>query len=925
MKYTLDYEKYTETARKAVSDGQVLLENRYNVLPIPKGETVALLGRMQFHYYKSGTGSGGMVNVNRVIGIYDALKEIENDTGVIKVYEPLCDIYREWEKTNPVVEGVGWGMEPNSQAEMPLSDEVLEEAAPHCYCAVCVIARIAGEDADNKYTKGCYLLTDEEMDMLKKARRYFERVVVVINSGNAIDMRFVKETEVDAVLYAWQGGMIGGLGTADALTGAVNPSGKLTDTLAYSLEDYPSYANFGDSRIAKYEEDVYVGYRYFETFAKDKVLYPFGYGLSYTDFNIETDSVCLAKDYLTVDINVTNVGMVSGREVVQVYVEAPQGLLGKPSRVLAGFVKTPMLQPGCSKSMNVDMPFRNFASFDETGACGLGTGFVLEQGSYGVCVGSDVRSARHVGNFIIEENVMVEKLQNALGPVEPLRRMKPSFDEEGRITLTYEDAPLRADTQKERRDANIPKEIPMTGDLGYKLSDVLNKKVTMEEFIGQLDKEELSIIVRGEGMSSKQVTPGTAAAFGGIVPSLKEKGIPVGCMDDGPSGMRLDSGIKAFSLPNGTCLACTFDPELNEELFEFLGVEMLKNKVDVLLGPGMNIHRHPLNGRNFEYFSEDPLVTGLMGAAQLRGLKKSNVTGTIKHFACNNQEDERRFVNPVVSERALREIYLRGFEIAVKNGKADSVMTTYGLINGVWTAGCYDLNTTILRNQWGFKGIVMTDWWAFISEEGSEHSTENFAAMVRAQNDLYCCVPLATADVGDNVLSSLEDGSLSISELQRTAVNVCEFLMNQAIMEREFGEGIDVEVIGATEGFDDVPKEVEYILTGSDGEEDCVTIDLSHLKPTNDYSFYFGVEAKRLGSYKITIEGRGCAGNELAQMAVVMFSNSTPCGSFTYRGDGVWKTDESNVYFFTPRNILKLYFNLGGVEMKSVKFERVGD
>ena len=284
-------------------------------------------------------------------------------------------------------------------------------------------------------------------------------------------------------------------------------------------------------------------------------------------------------------------------------------------------------------------------------------------------------------------------------------------------------------------------------------------------------------------MGSPRVTAGTASAFGGVADCLTDMGIPAACCSDGPSGMRLDCGTKAFSLPNGTMIASTFNAPLVEELFEYMGLEMAANKVDTLLGPGMNIHRNPLNGRNFEYFSEDPYLTGTMAAAELRGMQKSGVTGTVKHFCANNKEANRRFLDSVVSERAVREIYLKGFEIAVKDGNADSIMTTYGKLNGLWTASNFDLNTTILREEWGFDGIVMTDWWANLGRRGFKEDNKDFASMTIAQNDLY----MVCADGGnndDNTLAALESGELNRGEIQRNAANICHFLLHTNAMKQ---------------------------------------------------------------------------------------------------------------------------------------------
>ena len=366
--------------------------------------------------------------------------------------------------------------------------------------------------------------------------------------------------------------------------------------------------------------------------------------------------------------------------------------------------------------------------------------------------------------------------------------MKAVLLPDGTYQAVTEDVPVRTIDPQERRANEMPETLDYTGDKGYKLVDVLDKKVSMEEFVAQISEEDLIAMFRGEGMCSPKVTAGTAAAFGGVTDGLTALGIPVGCCSDGPSGIRMDCGTKAFSLPNGTSFGCTFNVELVGALYEMTGKELRLNKIDSLLGPGMNIHRNPLNGRNFEYFSEDPYLTGTMAAAQLKGMGKYGVTGTIKHFACNNQEFKRHDANAIVSERALREIYLKGFEIAVKQGGAYSIMSTYGPVNGLWTAGSYDLLTTILRKEWGYQGIVMTDWWAKINEEGESGSKSQTVPMVRAQNDIY----MVTADAAsnsnkDNTAEGLADGRLTRAQLMRNAANICCFLLRSVAMERLLG------------------------------------------------------------------------------------------------------------------------------------------
>lgn len=909
----LDWEKYLKCARKTAAEGQVLLRNENNVLPLPKGVKLAVFGRIQFHYYKSGTGSGGMVNVDKVTGILDALLEDEN----VVVNQKLADRYKEWEKIHPFDEGIGWGNEPWSQEEMPLTEAVVSEAAKESDYALVVIGRTAGEDQDNLNHPGSYLLTETEEDMLRKVRDGFSKMIVVLNVGNIMDMSFVERYRPDGVLYAWQGGMAGGLGTADVLTGRVNPSGKLADTIAYKIEDYPSDNNFGNLDKDVYEEDIYVGYRYFETGAKEKVLYPFGFGLSFTAFRVETKGFEVQKDQVKLQVQAENTGAFKGKEVIQVYVSAPQGQLGKPDKVLAAFGKTEELSAGEKEILTFEIPFQAFASYDETGVTGERASYVLEKGQYRFFAGNSVREVTEAGSFVLDDDRKLEQCINAMAPEKKFRRIKPHKNENGSYTFGYEDAPARLKSPSEKRAENLPENFPITGDKGYKLSDVKEGRVSMEDFIAQLSKEELSCIIRGEGMGSPKVTAGTASAFGGISESLKNYGIPCGCCTDGPSGMRLDSGMKAFSLPNGTLLACTFNTELVEELYTFTGVEMVKNKIDTLLGPGMNIHRHPLNGRNFEYFSEDPLLTGKMAAAQIRAMHKAGVTGTIKHFCANNQETQRHSINCVVSERALREIYLKGFEIAVKESGADSVMTTYGSVNGLWTAGNYDLNTVILRNEWGFKGIVMTDWWAKINEEGKPADRTNFAAMAKAQNDLYMvCAEADKNGSGDNTLASLSEGALTVGELQRNAMNICGFLMNTHAYERMNGRETTVEVIGKTESAMEECREVVYHKVGS--EKTVISLEGADAK--KGISFVFGLDLEQVGSYRVEIKAKSDLG-ELAQLPVTLICGSVPSAVFTFNGTGgEWSSVERKILFKSKYVIIQLYFGQNGLDVQDISF-----
>lgn len=903
MKRTLDWDKYLETSARAVSGGIVMLKND-GALPLKQGGTAAVFGRIQLHYYKSGTGSGGMVNVSKVIGITDGLL----DAGY-KLDEQLLNAYREWDEQNPFDYGEGWGGEPWSQKEMPLTDELVGGAASRADAAIVIIGRTAGEEMDNKLEKGAFLLSDLEEDMLRRVTSAFDKTVVLLNTGGLIDMSFMDRYPVSAVMYVWQGGMVGGAGTAAVLTGEVSPSGKLPDTIAYEISDYPSDKFFGSGDMDCYGEDIYVGYRYFETFAKDRVRFPFGFGMSYTSFDITASDFKLDGDKVTGSVNVKNTGSTPGREVVQIYCSAPQGKLGKPARVLCGFDKTRTLQPGESQTLSFEIPLESVASYDDSGVTGHKSAWILEQGGYVFYAGADVRSASEAYSLTLPETV-VRQCKSALGPLTAFKRMvnssgKPEFED---VPLTGEAFP--------HDHAKLPAEIPQTGDRGIRLADVVNGKNTLEEFTAQLTDYDLSCIIRGEGMGSPKVTAGTAAAFGGVSDTLTALGIPCACCDDGPSGMRLDCGTKAFSLPNGTLLASTFDRPLMTELFTFMGLEMHTNQVDCLLGPGMNIHRHPLNGRNFEYFSEDPYLTGEMASAELAGLHSTGAEGTIKHFCGNNRETRRHFLDSVISERALREIYLRGFENAVKKGGAKSVMTTYGQVNGVWTAGNYDLVTGILRDDWGFDGFTMTDWWANINRRGKAPDKSDFAAMAMTQNDVY----MVTADgaaCNDNTLDSLKSGELTRGELQRNAMNILRFLTTTHAMKRVMGCDDETEIINRPADAGDVDStDIEF----HDIDED-LTLDLTGITTEKGSSYAFGLNVSKPGVYKVTLTASSTL-SELAQTSVSIFALGSPCGMFTFNGTGGAPVSQTkDVKFLSNFMSIRLYFGGSGLKTQSIRFE----
>lgn len=918
-------EGFAEFSRKVAAEGAVLLKNEGQVLPLQPHETISVFGRTQINYYRSGTGSGGSVHVTHTTNLLGGLR----DKKSITVNEELAAVYEQWIEQNPFDNGGGgWAAEPWHQKEMPLTDELVSAAKQASDKAIVVIGRTAGEDQDNANEPGSYQLTSEEKAMLQQVTAHFEQTIVVLNVSNIIDMSWIRDEgyvhPISSVIYAWHGGMEGGNAIADVLVGEVTPSGKLTDTIAYSIEDYPSTRNYGNELKNVYQEDIYVGYRFFETFRPAAVQYEFGFGLSYTQFEIERQEAKLTvkegTQYIEIGVNVKNIGTTyTGKEVVQVYYEAPQGVLGQPAKVLAAFGKTQELGPGDSQQLTISFPVHTMASYDDAGVTGLPSAYVLEAGTYRLYVGTSVRNVEPIGldgqdGYVVQALQVVEQLQEAMAPTENFTRMKPGArKEDGSYELAFEEVLQRKVSMEERIHQNLPLTLEQTGNRGYTLRDVYEGKVSMEAFIAQLSDQDLAVIVRGEGMSSPLVTAGTASAFGGVSDSLLDYGIPVACTADGPSGIRMDSGQQATQVAIGTLLAATWNTELVEELYVMEGQELLSYNIDTLLGPGLNIRRSPLNGRNFEYFSEDPLISGAFAAACTRGIMKGGSNATLKHFACNNQEKHRSKVDAVVSERALREIYLKGFEIAVKQGGANSIMTSYNPINGHWAASNYDLNTTILRGEWGFHGIVMTDWWAIMNDvvNGGPADRKNTNWMVRAQNDLYMVVMNYGAEINaweDNTLASLENGTLTRGELQRSAMNICRFLMHAPVFSRK---QVIEEAVGAFKAAPSLAPEHAQALSES-----------TQIKPAAAGPTYVKVEES--GEYRIIVRIMSPE-TELAQSACNVTLNGQPVTTIQTNGtDGRWiKQKLVKVELEAGYYEMKLDFVKPGLQIDWIEFKRV--
>jgi len=565
----LVFPEIAAVARQMAAEGIVLLKNERNTLPLSVNDTVAVFGRCAVDYFTVGYGSGGDVVAPYRKNLMEGLRE-----NGVRLYEPLAQRYSKWcsSPKNEPDEGF-WGNWPMNYPEMPLKEKTVAEASENSDAALVIIGRAAGEDRENLLKKGSFYLTDRERSMLELVTAHFNRVAVIMDCGNVIDMSWTESygDKIGAILYAWQGGMESGTALADILTGKESPSGALTDCIARNYADYPSSSSFGGKEYNAYTEDIYVGYRYFESFAKDKV----------------------------------------------------------------------------------------------------------------------------------------------------------------------------------------------------------------DSFVAQLSPEELDQLTHGHGkMNFCYGISGNAGAFSGVTEALRKHGIPAMITADGPSGIRIRRTVSL--LPCGTALASSFNQEGVERLYGLVSREMDPFGIHMLLAPGMNIHRNPLCGRNFEYYSEDPYLTGKIAAAAIRGIQSTGRSACPKHFACNNQETRRNRNDSQVSERALWEIYLKGFEIAIRESNPLAIMTSYNKVNGVWSHYHYELVTQILRQEWGYQGLVITDWWMQESDSPEFPQLRNDAYRIRAQVDV-----LMPGEVGKKndpkahtLVDSLADpGGVTLAEAQRCAANVLRFIL----------------------------------------------------------------------------------------------------------------------------------------------------
>jgi len=685
--------KHIDLSREAACEGIVLLKNEGGILPLKKGAKIALFGKGQIDYVKGGGGSGD-VYCEYIRNIYEGLK-LKNG---VEIFDKLS-LYYEDVCLKAYKEGKAVGL--FDEVEIP--ENLLEEAKAFTDTAIITINRYSQENSDRKNDgeDTYFVLSDNEKKMVSSVCEGFENVIVLLNTGAMIDTSwFADNSKIGAALMTGQGGMEGGSAVADILVGDVTPSGKLVDTCAASFDDYPSSEGFHESEdYVKYTEDIFVGYRYFETIPgkKERVVYPFGYGLSYTSFEISNLSAALLNGKIMVSADVKNTGNYSGKEVLQVYYGAPCGKITKPARELCAFKKTKLLLPGESETVTMSFDINSMASYDDMGAVQK-SAYVLEKGDYRIYVGNNVRDAKELEyKYSLGEDVITEQLTGYCTPRNLGKRLTATGEY---IEIPDCNEPLTDFPCDYVCERNIPenKEDIKT------LYDVAEGKVSLDDFISQLTDEEMKELLIGKVSTGVSNTDG--------VGGLPKYGIPAPMTIDGPAGVRIypETGIRTTAFPVATMLACTW----NEELVERVGVagalEAKENNLSIWLTPALNIHRSPLCGRNFEYYSEDPFVSGKMAAAMVRGIQSQNIAATPKHFACNNKETNRKESDSIVSERAIREIYIKGFEICVKESKPRVIMTSYNIINAVRASENAELITGILRGEWGYDGLVITDW-----------------------------------------------------------------------------------------------------------------------------------------------------------------------------------------------------------------------
>lgn len=851
MKTYTSKESRLQLAKNLAQEGIVLLENKNSILPLKEGTPIAVFGQAQLQTQIGGSGSGASSSTEATIIIEELKKAgLQPDPEIEAYYrkevaaiatssQSQIESMKDLDglvNSGLIYEIFGRYTPPTPEFIIPkeLVYSLSEETT-----ALLVIGRNSGGEECDRRVDSDYYLTDSEVLLIETVSAHYTNIILILNINGFIDLNWTKNfPSIKAIVYLGTPGEQGAAALADILIGKICPSGKLSATMAYSYDDYPSSKSFFSNKdkpetiltyedyklsatengsfgfvkspVAVYEEGIYVGYRYFDTFNKP-IQYPFGYGLSYADFDIKLLSSSCHHGILSLQIQVTNISKsYSGKEVVQIYVSGPDGFLERPYQELMAYEKTKYLAPGESHSFIIPIPLSDLACYDETASS-----YLIEAGEYYIRLGNSSRNTSIVGKITVQANIITARYKNRLS-LNPANKNKLKFlQKENTIPYSY------ANEEKEKENAptlfilneNV---IKVNTTLDYSLSpsekpdsqiassnsillDVKNGTVSMDEFVKQLSLEELAVLVNGfgpglpfggmvgkypstisnkngEDIGSCSHPVGTA---GYVSPALNKYGIPSVFYKDGPAGV----GMLAW--PTGMSMACTFNKELLYEFGHACGTEAEQLQVDSWLAPAVNIQRNPIGGRNFEYYSEDPRHTGFCGLSITLGTQENTKVSTCpKHFAINEQETYRRgsikkqydALDSIIEERAAREIYLKPFEMIIKATKVSTIMSSFNKINGTFAAGNKDLCIGILREEWGYDGIVVTDW-------GDMDIVVDGADAVAAGNDI---IMPGGPPVIQQVLKGYEEGRCSLADLRKAVANLLHFVINSGSFEQYY-------------------------------------------------------------------------------------------------------------------------------------------
>ena len=849
-------------SRKLASQGMVLLKNEGRILPLKSKDRIGVIGKACLDLIKGGGGSAAVqaeytkslpegfaekARENK-FSFYDNSVSIAKNTDSYTV-SLLNELAKNFDTAVVVFKRNG-----SEGADRRLGEQSFVDMDDNAYSGE--NNQLVTDDYENSV--GYFYPSNSELTLFNNLEKSnIKNVILILNISSTVDLSFInKFSKIKAVLISYLPGMESGSAIADILCGDVNPSGKLVDTIAYKYEDYPTANCFNyNPEETEYKEGIYVGYRYFETFAKEKVMYPFGFGLSYTRFEYSNCSYIKNEDIITLNVDVKNIGDVPGREVVQAYISASQGKLEKPAIELKGYYKTKELLPNETERVEISFKTKDLASFDDCGVTGYTAAWVVEKGEYKLFVGKSVRDLYSCGTISFNENLNVNQL-------------KFRFD-----GSKYE--------FENRKSANIT-----TVKDTLSLYDVAENKISLEEFVSNLTVDELVQLSQGQPPAFPLGTAG--------VGNIKKYDIPNPQTADGPAGIRRSVNCTCF--PCGTLIACSWDRELQYKMGKALGKEGYNTGVDILLAPSMNIHRNPLGGRNFEYLSEDPLVTGKTASAIIKGVQSEGLCATIKHFAVNNCEYNRKTNNSIVSERALREIYLKGFEIAIKEGNPAFVMSSYNLLNGLHTSAHAQLLRGVLRDEWGYEGAVMTDWRNGVS----------LVDEIIAGNNIK--MPFGYPDEAKKAITAYNNGEISLENLRQNAICVLKAVMKtRSFKNRDFGikhhidkkltfSAVDVNGLSAT-----------WVQQAYENGERYLYHLGKDQRKQRAFAYYI-IDAENSGEYEITCKvSTNCPRSEIW----FFDGEETKLGGISLgeaTDENKWYEISTNVNLNKGENILKLVF-----------------